>query len=77
MMSITQCDTKSLPSMCRDKSVSSFVDFCNLFTCCAEVGTEGKLGGQAHVAGVAGVWKDLTDNVRVSLYHFLLLIELR
>src|SRR3989449_984927 len=28
-----------------------------------EVGTEGKLGGQARVAGVAGVWKDLTDNV--------------
>jgi HAMP domain-containing protein len=28
-----------------------------------EVGTEGKLGGQAQVAGVGGVWKDLTDNV--------------
>src|SRR2546429_1484309 len=28
-----------------------------------EVGTEGKLGGQALVKGVAGVWKDLTDNV--------------
>src|SRR5207249_4058987 len=28
-----------------------------------EVGTEGKLGGQAEVGGVAGVWKDLTDNV--------------
>jgi len=28
-----------------------------------EVGTEGKLGGQAEVQGVAGVWKDLTDNV--------------
>jgi HAMP domain-containing protein/CheY-like chemotaxis protein/signal transduction histidine kinase len=28
-----------------------------------EVGTEGKLGGQAHVPGVAGTWKDLTDNV--------------
>jgi HAMP domain-containing protein/CheY-like chemotaxis protein/signal transduction histidine kinase len=28
-----------------------------------EVGTEGKLGGQAEVPGVAGVWKDLTDNV--------------
>src|SRR5690606_23232789 len=28
-----------------------------------EVGTEGKLGGQAHVKGVEGVWKDLTDNV--------------
>ena len=28
-----------------------------------EVGTEGKLGGQAQVQGVSGVWKDLTDNV--------------
>ena len=26
-----------------------------------EVGTEGKLGGQAEVQGVAGTWKDLTD----------------
>ena len=28
-----------------------------------EVGTEGKLGGQAVVRGVAGTWKDLTDSV--------------
>src|SRR5205814_2098444 len=28
-----------------------------------EVGSEGKLGGQAEVKGVAGTWKDLTDNV--------------
>src|SRR5205823_2091941 len=28
-----------------------------------EVGTEGKLGGQAVVKGVSGIWKDLTDNV--------------
>src|SRR5204863_7364033 len=28
-----------------------------------EVGSEGKLGGQADVRGVAGTWKDLTDNV--------------
>ena len=28
-----------------------------------EVGTEGRLGGQAVVPGVAGTWKDLTDNV--------------
>src|SRR5207248_6816896 len=28
-----------------------------------EVGTEGKLGGQAQVIGVGGVWKDLTENV--------------
>ncbi len=30
-----------------------------------EVGTEGKLGGQAQVKGVGGVWKDLTDNVNM------------
>ncbi|MGL5061581.1 MAG: HAMP domain-containing protein [Microcoleus sp.] len=30
-----------------------------------EVGTEGKLGGQAEVRGVAGVWKDLTENVNL------------
>ena len=30
-----------------------------------EVGTEGKLGGQAEVKGVAGTWKDLTDSVNV------------
>jgi hypothetical protein len=28
-----------------------------------EVGTEGRLGGQAQVPDVAGTWKDLTDNV--------------
>ena len=30
-----------------------------------EVGTDGKLGGQADVPGVAGTWKDLTDNVNL------------
>src|SRR2546422_420206 len=30
-----------------------------------EVGTEGRLGGQAEVRGVGGVWKDLTDNVNI------------
>ncbi|MFH9979053.1 HAMP domain-containing protein, partial [Streptomyces sp. NPDC017179] len=30
-----------------------------------EVGTEGRLGGQADVQGVSGTWKDLTDNVNV------------
>src|SRR5256712_837749 len=34
-----------------------------------EVGTEGKLGGQAQVQGVAGTWKDLTDNVNVMAYN--------
>ena len=31
-----------------------------------EVGTEGKLGGQAKVKGVAGTWKDLTDSVNLD-----------
>ena len=31
-----------------------------------EVGTEGKLGGQAQVKGVSGTWKDLTDNVNID-----------
>ena len=30
-----------------------------------EVGTEGKLGGQAQARGVTGIWKDLTDNVNL------------
>jgi hypothetical protein len=30
-----------------------------------EVGAEGKLGGQAQVKGVAGTWKDLTENVNM------------
>jgi signal transduction histidine kinase/HAMP domain-containing protein/ActR/RegA family two-component response regulator len=34
-----------------------------------EVGTEGKLGGQATVRGVAGTWKDLTDNVNVMAHN--------
>jgi methyl-accepting chemotaxis protein len=37
-----------------------------------EVGTEGKLGGQAEVEGVQGTWKDLTDNVNVSLLRVLI-----
>ena len=34
-----------------------------------EVGTDGQLGGQAHVRGVAGIWKDLTDTVNVMAYN--------
>jgi methyl-accepting chemotaxis protein len=37
-----------------------------------EVGTQGKLGGQAEVPGVAGTWKALTDNVRSLSCSFLL-----
>ncbi len=40
-----------------------------------EVGTEGKLGGQADVRGVSGVWKDLTDNVNAMASN--LTVQLR
>src|SRR2546423_875341 len=40
-----------------------------------EVGTEGKLGGQAAVKGVAGTWKDLTDNVNLMASN--LTVQLR
>ena len=44
--------------------VDQLVSFASEVTRVArEVGTEGKLGGQAEVKGVAGTWKDLTDNV--------------
>jgi HAMP domain-containing protein/signal transduction histidine kinase/DNA-binding response OmpR family regulator len=50
------------------ETVNTMVDRLNGFASevtrvAREVGTEGKLGGQAQVAGVAGTWKDLTDNV--------------
>src|SRR6202011_2768563 len=49
-------------------TISKMVDNLNTFAgegtrVAKEVGTEGKLGGQAEVKGVAGTWKDLTDNV--------------
>jgi HAMP domain-containing protein len=40
-----------------------------------EVGTEGKLGGQANVKGVSGTWKDLTDNVNAMASN--LTVQLR
>ena len=50
------------------QTVNTMVDQLNAFASevtrvAREVGTEGKLGGQADVRGVAGTWKDLTDNV--------------
>ena len=50
------------------ETINRMVDQLNAFssevTCVArEVGTDGKLGGQAEVKGVSGVWKDLTENV--------------
>ena len=49
-------------------TINTMVDQFNAFAAevtrvAREVGTEGKLGGQAQVPGVAGTWKDLTDNV--------------
>src|SRR5581483_12023825 len=41
--------------------LSSFAD--EVTRVAREVGTEGKLGGQAQVKGVSGTWKDLTENV--------------
>ena len=50
------------------ETINTMVDQLNSFAgevsrVAREVGTEGKLGGQAQVPGVAGTWKDLTDNV--------------
>jgi HAMP domain-containing protein/CheY-like chemotaxis protein/signal transduction histidine kinase len=50
------------------ETINTMVDQLNRFAgevtrVAREVGTEGRLGGQAQVSGVAGTWKDLTDNV--------------
>src|SRR5262249_1634604 len=50
------------------KLVNKMIDQLSVFTSevtrvAREVGTEGKLGGQAQVKGVSGVWKDLTESV--------------
>jgi len=49
-------------------TINTMVDQLNSFSSevtrvAREVGTDGKLGGQAEVKGVAGTWKDLTDTV--------------
>src|SRR5438045_8233500 len=51
-------------------TINKMVDNLNTFSgevtrVAREVGTEGKLGGQAQVKDVAGIWKDLTDNVNL------------
>ena len=51
-------------------TINTMVDQLNAFASevtrvAREVGTEGRLGGQADVRGVSGTWKDLTDNVNV------------
>src|SRR5436853_4351051 len=50
------------------ETINTMVDQLNAFAgevtrVAREVGTEGRLGGQAEVKGVAGTWKDLTDSV--------------
>jgi signal transduction histidine kinase/CheY-like chemotaxis protein/HAMP domain-containing protein len=50
------------------ETINNMIDTLSIFadqvtTVAREVGTEGKLGGQAKVPGVSGTWKDLTDNV--------------
>src|SRR5688500_14954229 len=50
------------------ETINTMVDQLNAFAAevtrvAREVGTDGKLGGQAEVPGVAGTWKDLTDSV--------------
>src|SRR5437762_876942 len=52
------------------ETINTMVDQLNAFASevtrvAREVGTEGRLGGQATVPGVAGTWKDLTDTVNV------------
>src|SRR5207237_10228723 len=58
-----KCEVLELKS-----TINTMVDQLNAFAAevsrvAKEVGTEGKLGGQATVKGVGGVWKDLTENV--------------
>ncbi|WP_239022962.1 HAMP domain-containing protein [Pontibacter mangrovi] len=52
------------------ENINRMVDSLNIFAgevtrVALEVGTEGRLGGQANVPNVGGVWKDLTDNVNI------------
>ncbi|MTI23351.1 HAMP domain-containing protein, partial [Fulvivirga kasyanovii] len=52
------------------ENLNKMVDSLNVFSSevtrvAREVGTEGKLGGQANVPGVEGVWKQLTENVNI------------
>ena len=56
------------------RTVNNLVDQLSVFTdevtrVALEVGTEGKLGGQAKVRGMSGSWKDLTDSVNTMAYR--------
>ncbi|MEY9468875.1 HAMP domain-containing protein/CheY-like chemotaxis protein/signal transduction histidine kinase [Bradyrhizobium yuanmingense] len=63
-------------------TINTMVDQLNSFASevtrvAREVGTEGKLGGQAQVPGVAGTWKDLTDNDNVNFMASNLTAQVR
>jgi osomolarity two-component system sensor histidine kinase NIK1 len=55
------------------ESLSVFAD--EVTRVAREVGTEGRLGGQARVTGVGGTWKDLTDNVNVMANNLTLQVR--
>src|SRR5205823_4810043 len=62
------------------ETINTMVDQLNAFAAevtrvAREVGTEGRLGGQASVPGVAGTWKDLTDNVNSTPSPFTALVR--
>ncbi|HEY4650202.1 MAG TPA: HAMP domain-containing protein, partial [Pontibacter sp.] len=62
------------------ETINRTIDNLNLFAgevtrVALEVGTEGKLGGQASVPNVAGVWKDLTDNVNTMAANLTLQVR--
>ncbi|QJX48303.1 HAMP domain-containing protein [Hymenobacter taeanensis] len=62
------------------QNLNQMVDSLNLFAgevtrVALEVGTEGKLGGQASVPNVAGVWKELTDNVNYMASNLTLQVR--
>src|SRR5690606_7526054 len=62
------------------ENINQMVDSLNIFgdevtRVAREVGTEGNLGGQAKVPNVAGVWKDLTDNVNTMASNLTLQVR--
>jgi methyl-accepting chemotaxis protein len=62
------------------ENINQMVDSLNIFAgevtrVAVEVGTEGKLGGQANVPNVAGIWKELTDNVNTMASNLTLQVR--
>src|SRR5207247_4102380 len=61
-------ESRSVEILQLKETIKSMVDQLNAFAgevtrVAREVGTDGRLGGQANVLGVAGTWKDLTESV--------------